>query len=266
MSDELKSKINNWLEKHGYPLEMYVASAFQKNGFQVAQSVMYLDNETGISREVDIVAYKTFNIADFYFHFSSLIECKSTKSKPWLSFIVKNSPKLELLPSNYNATYHGQALLNSLQINGGEFGNLFPASIEKHGYSLTQAFKENESMDIPYKAIQTLNKALHFLIKKVGSRDGGNAAFYFPIVVIENPLFEVELTTDDSLTINETEFTTYLGRKAEINNSYFIVNIITRSIINSYAMTLSKEIDNFYNNNLHQLKEFVENYNEMYRT
>ena len=175
---------------------------------------------------------------------------------------MKNSPELELQPNNYNATRHGEILLESFLSKGIKLGNLFPSHIEKHGYSLSQAFKD-EGLDIPYKAIQTLNKALHFLIKKVGDRYG-NVAFYFPIVAIENPLFEVELTQDDLLAINEVEFTTYLGRKAESNNSYFIVDIVTKSAMSNYAMTLGKMIDNFYKRNIEELNKFVEDYNKIY--
>lgn len=263
MSGNIENKILAWLDKHGYPLEMFAASTFQKNGFQVTQSVMYVDSEIGISREIDIVAHKTFQIENFYFHFSALIECKSTKSKPWLSFIVNNNPNLILGPTNYNSTRHGELLLESFMTDKIPLEDLFPSSINKHGYALTQAFRENEGIDMPYKAIQTLNKALDFLIKKVGNRYG-SIAFYFPIVVIENPLFEIELNADDSLSLNEVNSTTYLGRKAENNSSYFIVDVVTKSVINNYARLLGSKIDKFYHSNYEYLKEFVSSNNNIY--
>jgi hypothetical protein len=84
----ITSKIVAWLEEHGYPLEMYVASVFQNLGFKVDQGIYFSDPETGSSREVDIVAHKNFSINGKYVSFVCIIECKSSKEKPWLCLRV----------------------------------------------------------------------------------------------------------------------------------------------------------------------------------
>jgi len=54
--DDLKTKVEKWLNEQGYPLEMRVASVLQQGGFRVVQSEYFSDPETGDSRELDIVA------------------------------------------------------------------------------------------------------------------------------------------------------------------------------------------------------------------
>lgn len=43
MSEQLEKKIEEWLEKQGYPLETRVARAFRNAGFNVVQSDYYRD-------------------------------------------------------------------------------------------------------------------------------------------------------------------------------------------------------------------------------
>lgn len=259
MSEEFKNKIHQWLDKHGFPLEMFVASVFRKRGFQVTQSVMYLDKETKLSREIDIVAYKTFQIDGYYLHFAAVIECKSTKTKPWLSFIVNSPSEIELPPWSYNATRHGEKLLTRLLKDQTKVNALFPKSISRHGYSLIQAFRNSDNIDTTYKAIQSLDKALYFLINKVGNRYG-NIAFYFPMVVIDNSLFEIELENDGEIKIEDVQLTTYLGRKAESNSTYFVVNVMKEMHVEKYADLLATLIDDFYEKNIDQIQEFVKEY------
>src|SRR4051812_9407117 len=89
--EDLKSKVSDWLEKEGYPLEMHVAAEFIKAGFQVAQSVFYVDEETKSTREVDLMAFINYPIGTGWLTFSIVIECKASKSKPWIAFITNDT-------------------------------------------------------------------------------------------------------------------------------------------------------------------------------
>ncbi|WP_312356464.1 hypothetical protein [Empedobacter sp.] len=50
-------KIKEWINKNGYPLEMYTSRIFKNNGFNVAQSLYYKDISTEKYREIDILAH-----------------------------------------------------------------------------------------------------------------------------------------------------------------------------------------------------------------
>ncbi|ASZ14131.1 hypothetical protein KTO58_03345 [Chitinophaga pendula] len=73
MEVDLKNKVKEWLDKQGYPLEMYVAAAFQESGFKIAQSVMYVDPDSKTPREVDLVAHKTIEHSGVYISFAIVL-------------------------------------------------------------------------------------------------------------------------------------------------------------------------------------------------
>lgn len=83
--DDLPAQIHEWLRHEGYPFEMQVAQAFRKVGFHVTQSDYYIDPEEQKAREIDVVAVAQRAEKDGpVFRIMFLIECKSSKEKPWL--------------------------------------------------------------------------------------------------------------------------------------------------------------------------------------
>jgi len=86
-SDKIKN-ITTWLNDSGFPLEMEVASIFQKNKCHIEQSHFFEDPETKVSREIDIFAGFTEEIFEKkILHFRFFVECKSHKDKPWLAYL-----------------------------------------------------------------------------------------------------------------------------------------------------------------------------------
>ena len=87
-SDELKNKVQAWIEGQGYPLEMRVASALIESDFEVRQSSFYSDPESNEIREIDIIGNSSEIMDVFNIYF--VIECKSA-SKPWILLTSKNT-------------------------------------------------------------------------------------------------------------------------------------------------------------------------------
>lgn len=52
----MRSKVLEWINKSGFPLEMESAKAFRKAGFDVRQSATLLDLEERKGREIDVLA------------------------------------------------------------------------------------------------------------------------------------------------------------------------------------------------------------------
>jgi len=86
----IEEKLHTWLEAQGYPLEMRVAKAFQIAGARVIQSEYYTDPSTEESREIDVVADWQTRIDNLLVRVSFVIECKSSKDKPWILFVSPN--------------------------------------------------------------------------------------------------------------------------------------------------------------------------------
>jgi hypothetical protein len=80
------SKIKEWLDKQGYPLEMKVAKALHENGFHPLQSNYYRDPETEKYREIDVVGQVAYTYKHHNIIFQLIIECKNNLSKPWITF------------------------------------------------------------------------------------------------------------------------------------------------------------------------------------
>jgi hypothetical protein len=79
----LVQPLQSWLQKEGYPAEMQAAAIFRAAGFTVRQGHHYLDDETGKSREIDLVC--AFDDPAGLGSFRVVAECKSS-AKPWIVF------------------------------------------------------------------------------------------------------------------------------------------------------------------------------------
>lgn len=247
MSEQLKNKIKDWLDKHGYPLEMYVASVFQKAGFEVVQSVYYTDPESNTAREVDVFAYKNIQFDNHWLSFSFVIECKSSK-KPWLAFMADDNTK-EFNSSNFHSTRTAKTLINTLRKNTGFKSDLFPYELKHFAYALTQALRDGDTPDITYKAVQTITKSIESYISRYDSKPEAKLYYYFPLIVTDCPLFEVKLQNDNTIDIQETLHSIYLARNPKDNNLTSAVQILNKEVIGDYAMTCYnniKEIEQTY--------------------
>lgn len=201
-SSNLESKIQEWLSKQGYPLEMRIASLIRKKTeFAVRQGWHYQDPESGKSREIDIVFTKEEprGIAEINY----VIECKGT-NKPWILFTSDDAAD-----SYHRLVSFGIFTKSAHSAVASEIFNVDDASkIEaskkvpwlwkegRVGYAIAQAFDGNS--DIPYAATLSSIKASiwlksHSLWQSAKYR---NYVIVFPIVVTSSPLFECYL--DDS--------------------------------------------------------------------
>lgn len=189
----LKNQVQEWLSQQGYPLEMRVAKALRKTGFEVRQSHYYVDSQTGEHREIDILATKTDTIGLLEIAF--LIECKTT-SKPWI--LLTSDDTL----TNYNRLFAfgitsekaKKALIQDKE-------SLFSLpSFEKGGraaYSATVAF--TSGFDTAYKAAMSATKAAQG--RKNDLKDESFSSipfqFAFPVIVLDGPMFECFLNNDE---------------------------------------------------------------------
>jgi hypothetical protein len=110
----LINKVREWIDTQGYPFEMIVAKAFRNAGFTVAQSVYYIDKETDQPREIDVIAHHSVQVEGKTFYIVFVIECKSSKGKPWIAFKTGNHISLQHSVIERDATRLGKALLRKI--------------------------------------------------------------------------------------------------------------------------------------------------------
>lgn len=202
---ELTNKISNWLEKQGYPLEMFVSQKFKEQNFSVSQSLYYYDYEIEKSREIDILAHESVLAEDSFVSIDFIIECKSSKN-PWLLFTAKKSYKYDPMFESDQFLYNKSAFPIMLELGATDLIKKlspFYYKFSNIGYGLTQAFSNGN--DIAYKAINTLAKYSVFSLKESDEKRYVDCKIIIPILAIDTPLFEVSLSNDYKMKIESKE-------------------------------------------------------------
>lgn len=108
--EEFHRHVLEWLDKQEYPLEMRVAREFQSHGFAVIQSEYYESGESK-SREIDVVAYKQRSFGSLLTRFTLVVECKSSKQKPWILFSLPTRISAPAMVAQRAATRVGRRFL-----------------------------------------------------------------------------------------------------------------------------------------------------------
>ena len=224
------SKIKDWIQKTGFPLEMEVAAALQHEGFNVVQSHIFQDSQQEKSREIDVFATDPdfLGIVDITF----VIECKAS-SKPWvvlkqaagpiqynklLSFGVTSEPaRSELVKRVFNKSVPDYV----------DFG-------VTAGYGLRQAFSDDGessgSICIP------LLKAAHQITQSPGVKKLPRHAFCFPVLVVSSPLFECSLKADGELEISEVNASSFLLESHIPDRVGCTIQIVSRLNLEKFAL------------------------------
>jgi hypothetical protein len=239
---ELENKVRAWLDEQGYPLEMRVACAFRRAGFRVRQSDYYRDPTTNAQREIDVVAHIDREIEGRLVRVQFMIECKLSRSKPWLMFC---SSDLRLAPparvAQRTATRRAAVFLEGFaQRKNIQDLDLFRVT-EPAAYGATQAFTTGN--DVVYMALTSVGAAVTAEAQEAGELE---YAFFFPVVVVEGKLFSCVLQDDASISVTETSRGTLLWRNPIAGKPHTIVNILSDSYLQDFATNSAKSIDQFF--------------------
>lgn len=250
----MDEKLSEWLDKQGYPLEMRVAKLFMEKGFFVRQSPYYLDKETDVRRELDLVASRDFTFNERTIRYTFAIECKNNREKPWVAFVSKNHALHDrAFIAQKCATRMGRKFLDCLAKKDYSFneGLLFKQP-EKPAYNLTQAF-ENKS-DSTYSAIYSVAKGSQGLIASY--IDYVNyCEIVFPIVVIGGRLFESYIDEENEFKTVEVDRTTLIWGNPIVGMPHTTILIETFRHLNQSIEIYKREIKELNNISADLLEE-----------
>ncbi len=199
-AETLTDRVAKWLESEGYPFELYVGEQFRLAGWSVQHAVPFVDALTDKTREIDLVC----SVVDFddgcekSFEAACVVECKSTRDKPWVVFKGKEreAASMEFTPGDYGSklyfelpTDERDALCSPF-----EFAQASP------GHGIVKAFADKRTPTDPtgpYSALQSVTSAVRHLQKEADARTSGDTVhmiygitLYAPLVVIDGYLFE----------------------------------------------------------------------------
>ena len=198
-ANDLNKKVLEWVMGQGYPLEMKVATSFRNRGFEVIQSHYYPDPENNDLREIDIVAItpEYTGLIDVSF----VIECKSSKKKPWVLFTSEHTLEgLNILFSYCINSDSAREILIEKQM---ETDVKLPW-MKKNGriaYGLTQAFTTGS--DVTFKASTGVLKAAISRKRILGEKGYSPFVFVFPVIVVDGNIFECFIDKYGELSIQQ---------------------------------------------------------------
>jgi hypothetical protein len=228
-------KVQEWLEKQGFSLEMRTASAFRAAGFEVRQSSYYIDSEMGKAREIDVLAIHPDFIGIVNIRF--VIECKSSKH-PW---VLLSSPDTL---TGYSRLFAFAAMSQKARGALAE-GVLLEKMLTKvpwfrkdglTGYSLRQAFSDN---DVAYAAAIGVAKACEcFVRERQGKYESLN--FGFPVIVVDAPLIRCLLSENGEIQLEEIDEGEFLFTGHELGAC---IRVVTASRLTAFAVEARKAAD-----------------------
>lgn len=85
MDANIQTKIIDAVSRSGFPLEHQVMNILRDKGWQTITNRYYIDDIKGVEREVDILAYKTYNddIERISYITTLVISCKKSDKSKW---------------------------------------------------------------------------------------------------------------------------------------------------------------------------------------
>lgn len=222
------NKLNEWLEKQGYPLEMKVAKELLKSGFHPLQSNYYKDPESEKSREIDVIGQIGYTYKEYNIIFQLIIECKNNISKPWITFSsethgIGNREFLTHRPSSRIGNKYLQFLSEN---NLASEMEIFKRP-QTFAYNVTQAFETDS--DRVYSALMSVSNATKYRKEKINNdtKFAKHCEIYFPMIVLGGKLFDCYLDESNQSQIEEIGHKTLLWKNSTIGNVNTLVEIIT---------------------------------------
>lgn len=276
MTKTLVEGIDDWLNKGGYPLELYTVKILKQLGFICSKSLYFRDAESQKAREIDIVA-ETFADNDLKqsLVLKLVIECKKS-SKPFVVLCDSSDEETILQSVLLGNQYVGNrdsmfVAMPYLTTEEQDRSKIFPTPVlnipSRRGYTLVQAHESSDS-DL-YLETHKLAKAYDYEIQKdVEFRDEiindendldraemlNTFYFHLPILVVDAPLVEVYLDEAGNTIIEEKEISTIrirlpwrLSDEGQDPDEGLSIPIVTKHRVSDFAkdiITVAQEIVN----------------------
>ena len=121
--------------------------------------------------------------------------------------------------------------------------NFFQYENTNLGYGVTQAFSSGP--DNTYAATTSVSKAIRYFVGKFNDTRVKQCSLYFPVIVIDSKLFDVELKRDNELKIQEVKESKLIKIRSDLNQTN-IIQIVTKDHLAAYCVDLKKQCVRFF--------------------
>jgi hypothetical protein len=232
--EELFSKVEKWLARQGYPLELRVGRVLSGAGWNVQHSRYYRDLRSTKMRELDIFASR--------FHdpgkgkplvgLALAIECKRSPDKPW---VVLSSPQRmgeELFPSIVVVGEVATQAVNTfteLTKRAGRFRLLQSGARRGHGMVRVSFNDHARAPNAAYAALQTVTSATAAFAKDVDGfpLEPRFVQIILPVIVFDGALFELFLEDNGTEDLRQVDSAKVYSPISYGSGSMVLVNVVT---------------------------------------
>jgi hypothetical protein len=252
MTNDLTTKLREWLATEGYPLELTVGRSFQKAGWEIFHGQHYLDPESAKLREIDVHASsgpyvgakKGMGMVSVHL----LCECKVSQDKPWIVFTsYQGDDELRLIGRLTPGEAAANALTHAVLTNRDKFTTLVPG--KRIGHGVARAFVQSRSADPtgPFAAVLGAMSATvalsndHYQALLQGSGITRWLAIYLPLVVVQGQMFEFYLDESGNETLVECSRAHILAYLPGPYPDPLLVQLVTASALPQFALEAHTE-------------------------
>lgn len=253
MSDNINLKLNDWLEKSGFILEMKAANSFRQANFEVEQSAFYVDSNSTKGREIDVLASEPDDIWGIV-NLTAVIECKSAKN-PWLIFMSDDVlPAYKRLRTFSVKSQSAKEFYESRKSEDFYVSKYLP-EVSRCGYGFRQALLE-PGKDAAYEAAMGVISACNSIASAPPSDNWKTFSVSLPIIVVNTPIFEVQLNDENQTELTQVIsgsflFSAYLPTLVQSVIHVVHIDAIdkfaawTKGVIDAFRQDLQSEEDSF---------------------
>lgn len=247
MAEEKKliEKLEDWVNKYGYPLEFETANIFRGNRFQTRQGIYVTDTKTNSPKEIDVLAsiHRHRKGIPGSIRIEFLVECKTNKDKPWIVFSDKKS-KIDYkdfinnLITNSTMELIMQGVKDMDEIRG---LSMFTPS-ETSGFNGVTSLIDKNDKDRFYSTFQSIisNCNSRRILSEYTENPLRLAKLFIPIVVVES-IFNATYSEDEKkLKLEKTEHIKIHWRGAE-NSKLTTVDLVSINYLNEFTSELYKQ-------------------------
>lgn len=218
-STDLRTRVVNWINGEGYPLEFRTAREFRRKRLPASLGDYVRHPKTGNVREVDILSRIRVRANSCALDISTIVECKFSRDKPWVVFTGKEPIAPSACIAQTISSDLGDAVMWVLSGDADLHKIPLFRSPGRSGHGGRRAFEG--SGDVLYGTLQSVVTAARYYcdygeIYGPGQFLPEYGRIAFPIVVIDAPLFECYLEDNaDEVSLEEVDAIRLHWRGAE---------------------------------------------------
>ena len=263
MSNDVIKAVREHLSRTGFPFELQVARVLRAHRFEVSHHEHYVDPETGVTREIDLIAEIRGHASksEVVVVVKLLIECKWSGDTPWILVTADDSRPAARSGGNTQTNELGATILTNAPSavsvspfwrgpGPTAFSTLTMPRKHSGGKNDRRTDGETAPIDIA-KACRALGLTYHTTAGEPSFRDavlrglaGGDLAeIWCPVVVMKGTLTTAWLNDGDEI---EVEHTSPWGRLRVMPprvSSETLVDVVTLDGLPTYLHHIGRDVE-----------------------